>query len=201
MKAILQRKAWLIAALIWAVVIAYLSFSCTPDEINPSPTRRTVQEGKSDFVPNHSALPGEARSFDGIARIHASCWYDVLGVDNADYNKLAGVYRYIDGVKDKNSFILAWRPHIAIRNRFELCLYENIAGANVPHDSATNYVNGGELFTFRLEELNGKYKLYVNETLLGEQRNNIRYTVIGKVSAWFGGNRKAPWTMWLEMDF
>ena len=191
--------------LFWIVVlfglVLYLLSSCTRDDMEPRLRRYTVQEGDHDFTPSPFPIPGEGRTLEGAARLHASCWYDVLGVDNADWNKLAGVYRIADVVKNKNSFILAWRPLNAIKNRFELCLYENIDGANVPHDSAIYQVNGGQLFRFKLEETNGKYKLYVDNNLLGTQRNDVTYNWIGKISAWFGGNQSAPWTMILEMDF
>ena len=191
--------------LFWAVLlmglILYLSSCSKPDGLEQSMRRYTVQEGDHDFTPSPLPLPGAGRSFEGTARLHASCWYDVLGVDNGDWNKLAGVYRFADVVKNKNSFILAWRPLTTINNRFELCLYENIDGANVPHDSAIYQVNGGQLFRFRLEEINGKYSMYVDNNLLGTQRNDITYNWIGRISAWFGGNQSAPWTMFLEMNY
>ena len=190
--------------LFWAVLlmglILYLS-SCTRDDIEPRLRRYTVQEGDHDFTPSPLPIPGEGRTIEGAARLHASCWYDVLGVDNGDWNKLIGAYRFADVVKNKNSFILAWRPLNMIKNRFELCLYENIDGANVPHDSAIYQVNGGQLFRFRLEEVNGKYSMYVDDNLLGTQRNEVTYKWIGIVSAWFGGNQSAPWTMFLEMNY
>jgi len=196
-----KKHWWLILALIWAVVIAYLSFSCTPDDMEPRLRKYEVTQGRHDFTPSPLPIPTNAKSFSGSARFHASCWYNSLGVDNQDWNKLAGVYRFADVVKNKNSFILAWRPLTTTPNRFELCLYENIEGANVPHDSAIYQVSGGELFDFDLVYTNGKYSLYVNDNLLGTQRNDLRYTWISKISAWFGGNQTAPWNMFLEMNY
>lgn len=197
-----QRFIWLLTVIVWLTFIAYMSFSCTKtDPIEPRLRRYTAQEGSHDFTPSPLPIPSIGKTFEGTARIHASCWYDVLGSDNADWNKLAGVYRFADIVKNKNSFILAWRPLSKIKNRFELCLYENIDGANVPHDSAIYQVNGGQLFRFKLEYLKGKYSIYVDGNLLGKQQNDITYNRIGKISAWFGGNQPAPWTMWLEMDY
>jgi hypothetical protein len=118
-----------------------------------------------------------------------------------DWNKLAGVYKYSDIVKNRNAFILAWRPDIKIRDVFELCLYENIQGKNAPKESAIYKVKANERFTFSLDEINGKYSLYVNNTLLGTQQNGHRYRTIGKISAWFGGNRGAPNTMYLYMNY
>ena len=138
-----KKHWWLILALIWAVAIAYLSFSCTPDDIEPRLRKYEVTQGRHDFTPSPLPIPTNAKSVSGSARFHASCWYNSLGVDNQDWNKLAGVYRFADVVKDKNSFILAWRPLTTTPNRFELCLYENIDGANVPHDSAIYQVSGG----------------------------------------------------------
>jgi hypothetical protein len=156
---------------------------------------------KHDFTPSPLLLPMEARSFDGVAMFDPSCWYNSLGVDNADWNKLAGIYRYFDGFKDVNSFILAWRPDSKIPGTFELCLYENIAKANRPHESAIYKVKAGQVFNFSLDEINGKYTLYVDNNLLGTQDNPRPYKTIGKVGAYFGGNRKAPHTMYLYMNF
>lgn len=194
-------KDWRIVAVIIVIITIWLLSSCTRDDMEPRLRKYTVQEGSHDFTPSPFPKPSNAKTFKGQARIHASCWYDVLGVDNADWNKLAGVYRFADVVKNKNSFILAWRPLNAIKNRFELCLYENIDGANVPHDSAIYQVSGGQLFDFELVYTNNKYSMYVDGNLLGTQRNDVTYNWIAKISAWFGGNQSAPWTMWLEMDF
>ena len=193
-------KDWRVWVILVAGLILYLS-SCTKLEgLEPVLTKRTVQEGKSDFLPNHTFFPGEARSFDGVAKFHTSCWYDNLGKDNHDWNKLFGVYQPSDLKKNHNSFILAWRPDIKIRDVFELCLYENIQGANVPHESAIYKVKSSQLFRFTLEEINGEYSLYVDGVLLGEQRNDKLFKVVGIISAWFGGTSKAGQTMWLWMD-
>jgi len=182
-------------------LVLYLLSSCTkPEPLEPTLTKRAVQQGKSDFLPNHTWLPGEARTIEGLAKFHTSMWYDNLGADQSDWNKLIGVYRYADIYKNVNSFILAWRPDIKIRDVFELCLYENIQGANVPHESAVYKVKSSQLFKFTLEEINGKYSLYIDGVLLGEQRNDKLFKVVGIVSAWFGGTSKAGQTMWLWMD-
>lgn len=190
---------------VWAVIALlgglYLLSGCAkPEPLEPTLTKRTVQQGKNDFIPNHTFLPGEARSFDGVAKFHTSCWYNTLGEDNYDWNKLIGVYNPGDLKKNHNSFILAWRPDIKIRDVFELCLYENIQGANVPHESAIFKVKADQLFKFTLEEINGRYSLYINGVLVDTQRNDKLFKVIGIVGTWFGGTSKAPWTMWLWMD-
>ena len=193
-------KDWRLWVILVAGLILWLSSCTKPEPLEPTTTKRTVQQGKSDFVPNHGFLPGEARSFDGVAKFHASCWYNTLGEDNYDWNKLFGVYQPSDLKKNHNSFILAWRPDIKIRDVFELCLYENIAGANVPHESAIFKVKSDQLFKFTLEEINGKYSLYIDGVLVDTQRNDKLFKVIGIVGTWFGGTSKAPWTMWLWMD-
>ena len=194
-------KDWRLWVILVAGLILWLSSCTKPEPLEPTPTKRTVQQGKSDFLPNHTFLPGEARSFDGVAKFHASCWYDNLGADQSDWNKLFGVYQPADLKKNHNSFILAWRPDIKIRDVFELCLYENIQGANVPHESAIFKVKADQLFRFTLEEINGKYSLYIDGVLVDTQRNDKLFKVIGIVGTWFGGTSKAPWTMWLWMDF
>lgn len=193
-------KDWRVGVTIALLGGLYLLSSCTKLEgLEPSLTRYTVQQGKNDFTPNPTLLPGEARSFEGVAKFHTSCWYDNLGVDNSDWNKLIGVYRWADLKKNHNSFVLAWRPD-PLRDVFQLCLYENIAGANVPHESAIFKVKADQLFRFTLEELNGKYSLFIDGNLVDTQRNDKPFQIIGIVSAWFGGTSKAPWMMWLWMD-
>ena len=136
----------------------------------------------------------------GWARLDSSCWYNDLGEDNQDWNKLAGVYRWADVVKNKNSFILAWRPD-QLRHVFQLCLYENIDGANVPHEAAVYKVKANAGFSFWFSESNGFYILFVGGTFLGEQDNDKPFKTVGKISAWFGGNRTRDYDMSLQMDF
>ena len=166
----------------------------------PETTLYVCQAGQHDFKPSPVPFPFAAKTMTGWAALHESCWYDDLGEDTQDWNKLAGLYRWADAVKNKNSFILAWRPD-PIRTVFQLCLYENIDGANRPHESAIYKVKAGEGFTFMFLENDGKYTLYINSTAVGIQDNGLRYKTIAKISAWFGGNRTAPHDMSLRMDY
>lgn len=161
----------------------------------------TVREGRHDFTPSPLPLPQKAKTVSGSAVLHASCWYNSLDVDNADFNKLCGFYHYADIIKNKNAFILAWRPDIKIRDLFELVMYENIDGRNVPKESAVYKIKAGERFTFDFVLADGKYSLYINGVLIGTQASDKQYRTVGKISAWFGGNRTAPHTMWLYLIF
>jgi len=161
----------------------------------------TVQSGRHDFLPSPIPFPQSAKSISGSAVLHSSCWYDNLGVDNADWNKLCGFYRYADLIKNKNAVIISWRPDQKIRDLFELILYENIDGRNVPHESAIYKVKAGEQFYFDFVLNDGKYTLLINGNTIGTQANDRKYRTVGKISAWFGGNRTAPHTMWLWLNF
>jgi len=184
-------RVWVIALM---GLILWLS-SCT----KPETTLYICKARQHDFKPSPVPFPFGAKTLTGWARLDSSCWYNDLGEDNADWNKLAGVYRWADVVKNKNSFILAWRPD-QLRNVFQLCLYENISGANVPHESAIYKVRAGEGFTFWFQESSGKYALWINGTYLDDQENDP-FKTVGKVSAWFGGNRTREYDMSLQMDF
>jgi len=188
-------KDWRLWVILVAGLILWLS-SCT----KPETTLYICKAGQHDFKPSPVPFPFAAKTMTGWARLDGSCWYDDLGEDNQDWNKLAGVYRWADVVKNKNSFILAWRPD-PMRNVFQLCLYENIDGANRPHESATYKVNANQGFSFWFAESNGFYILFVDGTYLGEQDNDKPFKTIGKISAWFGGNQTAPHDMSLQMDF
>ncbi len=192
---------------VWATIalmglILWLS-SCSTPELSglEGGKKYTVREGRHDFTPSPVPLPYPAATVSGWAVFHTSCWYDNLGVDNADWNKLAGVYRWADVAKNKNAVILAWRPDVKIRDVFELCMYENIQGANVPQESSIYKVRADEQFWFDFVLHDGKYTLLINGIQVGQQQNDHKYKTVGKISAWFGGNRKAPHTMWLYMNY
>ena len=189
-------KDWKVWAVVTLLLAAWLLSGCQQEKT----TLYICKAGQHDFKPSPVPFPFAAKTLTGWARLDSSCWYDDLGEDQSDWNKLAGVYRWADIEKNQNSFILAWRPD-PIRNVFQLCIYENIDGANRPHESAIYKVRAGEGFTFWLQESNGKYSLWVNGTVLGYQDNGIKYQTIGKVSAWFGGNRTRDYDMSLQMDF
>ncbi len=188
-------KDWRLWVILVAGLILWLS-SCT----KPETTLYVCKAGQHDFKPSPIPFPFGAKTMTGWARMDSSCWYNDLGEDTQDWNKLAGVYRWADVVKNKNSFILAWRPD-PIRNVFQLCLYENIDGANRPHESAIYKVNANQGFSFWFAESNGEYILFVGGTFLGEQDNDKPFKTIGKISAWFGGNRTRDYDMSLQIDF
>ena len=189
-------KDWRVWVVIIAVAAWFLLFGCE----KPKTTIYVCKAGQHDFKPSPIPFPFGAKTMTGWARLDSSCHYNDLGEDDLDWNKLAGVYRWADGYKNVNSFIVAWRPD-PIRNTFQLCLYENIAGANRPHESAIFKVRAGEGFTFWLQESSGFYALWINGTYIDDQDNGRPFGTVGKVSAWFGGNRTAPHDMSLEMNF
>ena len=175
----------------------FLLTSCAPEKT----TTYVCKAGQHDFRPSPVPFPFAAKTMTGLARLDSSCWYNSLGVDNQDWNKLSGVYRWVDGYKNINSFILAWRPDTLQRGLFSLILYENIAGANVPHESAVYKVRAGQGFSFWFLESGGKYTLWINGNVIGTQQNDRIYKTVSKVSAWFGGNRKAPHDMSMQLSF
>ena len=189
-------KDWKVWAVIIAIAAVYLLTSCDKDKT----TVYICKAGQHDFKPSFVPFPFAAKTMTGWASLDSSCWYNDLGVDTQDWNKLAGVYRWADVVKNKNSFILAWRPD-PIRNVFQLCLYENIDGANRPHESAIYKVAANAGFDFWFSEADGFYILFIDGTFLGEQDNPRPFRIVGKVSAWFGGNRTREYDMSLQMDF
>jgi len=188
-------KEWWVWVIALMGLILWLS-SCT----KPETTLYVCKAGQHDFKPSPVPFPFAAKTMTGWASLDSSCWYNDLGEDTQDWNKLAGLYRWADVVKNKNSFILACRPD-PMRNVFQLCLYENIDGANRPHESAIYKVNANQGFSFWFAESNGEYILFVDGTFLGEQDNDKPFKTIGKISAWFGGNQTAPHDMSLQMDF
>jgi hypothetical protein len=191
---------------VWVILIAALIFwlsSCTkPDDTNERiPKTYTVQKEQHDFKPSPFPLPEQAKSYVVTFMLDSSCWYNSLGVDNLDWNKLFGVYKWDDYKKNKNAVMVAWRPYLTRRNAFEICLYENINNANRPHEDRIICILSNRFYAATLLEENGRYTALLNLDTLGTQQNELRYRTIGKNSAWFGGNRTAPQRMKLQMDF
>lgn len=181
------------------LIIVLAFFSCNKPDSDGLKTY-IVPQGKHDFTPNTVPFPEGAKTFTASALLDSSCWYNNLGEDNLDWNKLAGVYRFSGIQKNKDAFILAWRP--AQKGYFELSKYENENfGIIQPVDSNIIRVKTNEVFSFKLEFYNGRYEMFVNGKSLGKQVTSIKFQTIGKVSAWFGGNRTAPRDMFLKSNF
>ena len=94
-------RVWAVIALLGAL---WLLLGCD----KPETKLYICKAGQHDFKPSPVPFPFSAKTMTGWARLDSSCWYNDLGEDTKDWNKLAGVYRWSDVVKNKNSFILAW---------------------------------------------------------------------------------------------
>lgn len=196
-KQALNIVTWAIAAL-----VSLAAFSCGQgDELDPTPkwVEYKVRAGRHDFTPSPLPVPLSASSMEGAFALDSSCWYNNLGVDNADWNKLIGIFQYWDLRKNKNSFLIAWRPHLPQRGVFELCLYENIQGKNLAHEAAPVLVRAGHEINWRMVPKQGKYSLFLMDKPAGQQENPLQYKTVGIASAWFGGNREAPKDMKIRM--
>lgn len=191
---------------VWVILIAALIFwlsSCAQDEstLERVPKTYTVQAGQNDFKPSPFPLPQQARTVTVTFMLDSSCWYTSLGVDNYDWNKLFGFYRWDDYKKNKNAVMVAWRPYLTRRNAFEVCLYENINNANRPQEDRIICILSNRFYAATLLEQDGKFTALLNLDTLGKQKNELRYRIVGRNSAYFGGTSKAPHRMFLQMDF
>jgi hypothetical protein len=123
-----------------------------------------------------------------------------LGEDNADWNKLCGVYRWGDYRKNKNAVMIGWRPYLEQPGVIEICMYENVGGANRP-GKITCTVPTGTRIDFTFHELGGKYRIEVSGFTLGIQTNPMQFKSVGKIYTWFGGNQTAPQDMALKLGW
>jgi hypothetical protein len=197
----LLKSSWFWVVLI-AFVILYLS-ACSKDDgtTEQIPKTYTVQKGQHDFKPSPFPLPEQAKTYVVTFMLDSSCYYTSLGIDNLDWNKLFGVYRWDDYRKNKNAAMIAWRPYLAYRNAFQVCFYENINDTNRPQEDNIQVIFANRFYGATLLERDGRYTALLNLDTIGVQRNPMRYRMIGKNSAWFGGNRTAPKRMFLKMTF
>ena len=194
------KEPWLWVILI-AALIFYLS-SCTPDNGTGEriPKTYVVQAGQHDFKPSPFPIPEQARTVTVTFMLDSSCYYTSLGVDNHDWNKLFGFYKWDDYKKNKNAIMIAWRPCLALRNAFQVCLYENINNLNRPQEDKIQVIQANRFYSATLLHRDGRFIAMLNVDTLGTQRNELEYRTVGKISAWFGGNRTAPNRMYLYMD-
>jgi hypothetical protein len=166
----------------------------------------TVNQNQHDFKLNPLPLPIQAKN--GALyfrfRLSKSCWYNNLGNDNFDFNKACGVYKFWDFKKNQNALILGWRPRLSDPNFFEIVPYENINGAIVANENKMRLLKVDEdLFGCFNTNPAGNWQLWVKED--GQyniwHRSALIAKIVGKISAWFGGNQTAPQKMELELDF
>jgi len=157
--------------------------------------RYYVKKGNSDFLPNPTGGISDIASWQGSIKLDSSCWYNNLGEDNYDFNKICGFYNAFDfPFKTKNSVIVAWRPH-KIKGRFEICIYENYSlngSNNHPHEDAIVEVIQNQLFNFSFLLREGRYVFTLNDRIVCTQGNPMNYRKTIPISAWFGGTSKAP---------
>lgn len=167
-----------------------------------------VKKGKSDFFPpEFPTLITFGRSIlRWTINIEANCWYDSLGTDNADWNKLCGVTRAISA-NNVDSCMIAWRPLTTEPGYFEICVYENIGKDNFPHENNIRVVTAGEQFTIEFQPAlrDCMYDVFFHRQNSMEHWDfsnfRQRFTLFRRIGLWFGGNQKAPQEMYIRLGF
>ena len=180
-----------------------------------------VKQGQHDFKP--SFFPWPRMLSEKILyfeyTLTESCWYDSLGVDNGDFNKAVGLFKYLDFAKNFNAFMLAWRPKLDEQFYFECVPYENRAKAILANedkiivyqagDVIKGYfkpsLTGCELYLILEESVNPDKELTVSldfqykQSVILWHKSNLTTWLYGIVDSWFGGNRYSPQDMNVEL--
>lgn len=165
----------------------------------------TCKQNQSDFRPNGVLpLPIKAKRIYFKFFLFAECWYNSLGQDNYDFNKGPGLYQYFDFKKNHNSLVPGWRPKLDQYGFFEVVPYENVQGSNVPNEEKMIILAAEEMCYGYFEPAPDGWELWIidkdgKETLWHKGQLNTQF--VGKISGWFGGNRKAPHTMRMYLNF
>lgn len=196
----MRRPKYIISILL----LAFL-YSCQP----------TLQQWQTACVNKgrHAYKPGIWNTgADEIAyewQFTAESRYDLLGVDQQDWNKLTGISFNLFNSR-KWSFMVAWRYDVAV-DSFELTPYYHLESNRYSvdwGDPEGNEIWQGQPFRVGVDEIfstrisideqgsNGWVRLQlITETTSRSHEWNFGEVVSGsrrEINTWFGGNREAP---------
>lgn len=184
-----------------------------------------VRKGKNDFSPPEfpTLIRYGRADLSWTFTIEANCWYDSLGTDNLDWNKLGGITR-ATSANNVDSLLIAWRPLSTEPGYFQVCIYENIGKTNSPQEDDFRVVAAGERFSVAFKAVDGgQYDIYfyrfqnrptisggVTESFLDKgaymehwttSRFRKPFTLFRRIGLWFGGNQPAPQEMYIRAQF
>lgn len=135
-----------------------------------------------------------------------TCKYNLETIDQLDFNKLIGLSF---GLHHNNSIRIGWR-YDNINNKIEICPYIYYLG-NKPKGwevPVISYINLNEQYYFKIKRTHDKYIIEVlaNTTdLISYYEFPITSSSIPKFGyvlyPYFGGNRKAPHDIEIEIDY
>lgn len=148
----------------------------------------TVKKG------NHFSFPALYKPFvnsvKGMARFSTLSEYDIEGVDQGDWNKLAGIAY---GLRPHyNTALIGWRYNEE-KNLFEVAPYYNVKGKIVqPRPEDILELKAGDLFSFTIN----KYGIDIFSHKGGvtiRKPSPVQHTLLNyRVVHYFGGNSPAP---------
>lgn len=192
-------------------LLSYVELRSTP--ILPQNHRMkkyTVRKGRHRFSPGRfwpCFLSYGTKVLKWRFKLSASCWYDSLGVDNRDINKLGGITRS-SSPNNVDSLLIGWRPLENQPGFFEIFVYENIGTANVPREADPRIVQADEEFEIILVpglKQPALYHIYFKAGLSlvhwGDSAFRRHFSLFRLVNLWFGGNRTSPQSMDIEAQF
>lgn len=168
----------------------------------------TCDQGEHAFGPSVSLnIRRRPNEVYWQCRFGESCRYDLQGVDQLDYNKLAGLSFNLF-TNHQCSAMLGWRYNLD-RDLVELTPYYHVDGVRIigPGNSARPILSVpiGVEFTYWLiidYQAGEVYTVvsYVMESYHRQDFGRIRpfLGLVREIGAWFGGNQAAPHRMQLE---
>lgn len=158
---------------------------------------RTVKKGKARFLPFFPFL-NVTKKITKYITFTESCKYDLKGDDQLDWNKLFGVGFFPD--HQKNSFRFVWRYNVLF-GEIELGVYSYINGELESH--ATSLIPIGQKTKMTIRYKDGFVFYEVGERLISYTTVRAdRWPLIGyKLGPYFGGNKKAPQTIKINMSW
>ena len=161
----------------------------------------TVKEGKNDFKPSVFPWPRVSELHFEFS-LTESCWYDSLGVDNKDFNKGVGLYRWLDFDKNNNAFMLAWRPDLSKQFYFECVPYENRDKAILANEDKILIYKAGDVIKGYFKPDKEGWELYIvlEDSVILWHKSKLITCLYGVVDSWFGGNNVAVQDMNVKLS-
>lgn len=100
--------------------------------------------------------------------------------------------------------MIGWRPVQGLPGHFEVVPYENVNGKNVDNAHKFETIEADHQIRGYFEPATEGWQIWIMDDYEEYQlwhTSQLYANTIGKISGWFGGNRKAPHTMRMYLNF
>ncbi len=204
----MKKYWWLIAAIVWALVIALLSFSCQSTRTDKDWKIFTHLKGWHGSDPASVQFGKWPEVFQMQVMFDSTCKYLFYNSDGSiaenqyDYNK-AGGWSFDEVTARKNSCMIGWRYGPESR-KIELTFYHHSQGVAVHNSDPVTAVGFRQVATYTMIPNYKTGEVFESIEAGGVVAENSfdMPAIIGtghgrEINCWFGGQEKPPHKMFI----